>query len=231
MFPDDADHHISSPPAITIHALAQPSSPPKKSIQEKAKQLMAKKAHPNQNKQNAISDSIEQKGEIRKKRRKEADEPSLRSLKKNKAHVVPFQEDTLADQSKTKKKITFINVLMQGGLIRSRGSTEAAKKKTTWFDMLFKTHQVRRAYHTNLEGVGLEKLKKQYKNDVELEYHVDQLKVTVLTEAQWSNDEGDVSKPRSFDKHMSKSTKPHNFFYNNDFYKLYTLPERSNDHL
>ncbi|GKB04356.1 hypothetical protein Tco_0832499, partial [Tanacetum coccineum] len=255
--------------------------PPKKSIQEKAKQLMAKA---NQNKQKSIfRQAVEQKfkeydqklealssinvpeaikkavqakvmiemnkqlptyvptaiskfikhrlnktvledppnnheGETRKKRRKEVDEPSLRSSKKNKALVVPFQEDTLADQPKTKKKITFRNVPMQGGLIRSRGSAEAAKKKTTWFDMLFK-----RAYHTNLEGVGLEKLKKQYKNDVELEYHVDQLKVTVLTEAQWSNDEGDVSKPRSFDKHMSKSTKPHNFFYNNDFYYLVNL--------
>ncbi|GJV35831.1 hypothetical protein Tco_1408308 [Tanacetum coccineum] len=78
-------------------------------------------------------------GETRKKRRKEADEPSLTSSKKNKAIVVPFQEDTLADQPKNKKKITFRNVLMQGGLIISRGSGEAAKKKTTWFDMLFKS--------------------------------------------------------------------------------------------
>ncbi|GJU27764.1 hypothetical protein Tco_1166385, partial [Tanacetum coccineum] len=43
----------------------------------------------------------------------------------------------------------------------------------------------------NLEGAGLEKLK-QY--------------------------EGDVSKPRSFESHMSKSMKPHPSFYNNDFY-------------
>ncbi|GKF71870.1 hypothetical protein Tco_0207984, partial [Tanacetum coccineum] len=70
------------------------------------------------------------------------------------------------------------------------------------------------------EGAGLEKLKKQYNNDVELEYHVDQLKATVSTEAQLSNDEGDVSKPRSFEKHMSKCTNPHSGFYNNDFYYL-----------
>ncbi|GJZ32662.1 hypothetical protein Tco_0578098 [Tanacetum coccineum] len=38
-----------------------------------------------------------------------------------------------------------------------------------------------------------------YKNDVELEYHVDQLKAAVVSEAQWNNDEGDVSKPRSFE--------------------------------
>nr|GEZ21938.1 hypothetical protein [Tanacetum cinerariifolium] len=32
----------------------------------------------------------------------------------------------------------------------------------------------------DLEGVGLEMLKRQYKNDVELEYHIEQLKATVL---------------------------------------------------
>nr|GEU42622.1 hypothetical protein [Tanacetum cinerariifolium] len=44
----------------------------------------------------------------------------------------------------------------------------------------------------DLKGAGLEKLKIQYKNDVELKYHVDKL----------------------------KSTKPHPSFYNNDFYYM-----------
>ncbi|GJS88355.1 hypothetical protein Tco_0770991 [Tanacetum coccineum] len=35
----------------------------------------------------------------------------------------------------------------------------------------------------DLEGAGLEKLKKQYKNDVELEYYDDQLKASILTKA------------------------------------------------
>ncbi|GKD16131.1 hypothetical protein Tco_1205289 [Tanacetum coccineum] len=70
---------------------------------------------------------------------------------------------------------------------------------------------------------GLEKLKLHYKNDVELEYHVDQFKAAVVSEAQWNNDEGDVSKPRSFECHMSKSSKPHPSFYNNDFYYLVDL--------
>ncbi|GKA46640.1 hypothetical protein Tco_0739523 [Tanacetum coccineum] len=34
---------------------------------------------------------------------------------------------------------------------------------------------------------------------------------------------GDVSKPRSFERHMSKSTKPYSSFYNNDFYYLVNL--------
>nr|GEV40624.1 hypothetical protein [Tanacetum cinerariifolium] len=38
-----------------------------------------------------------------------------------------------------------------------------------------------------------------------------------------ASDEGDVSKPRSFERHMSKSTKPHPCFYNNDYTYLVDL--------
>ncbi|GKD81965.1 hypothetical protein Tco_1348804 [Tanacetum coccineum] len=57
----------------------------------------------------------------------------------------------------------------------------------------------------DLERARLERLKVHYKNNVELEYHASQLKAAVLSEAQWNSDEGDVSKPRSFERHMSKS--------------------------
>ncbi|GJT43385.1 hypothetical protein Tco_0952100 [Tanacetum coccineum] len=62
-----------------------------------------------------------------------------------------------------------------------------------------------------------------YNNDVELEYHVSQLKAVVLSEAQWNSDGGDVSKPRSFERHMSESTKPHPYLYNNDYTYLVDL--------
>ncbi|GJW89386.1 hypothetical protein Tco_0164726 [Tanacetum coccineum] len=75
----------------------------------------------------------------------------------------------------------------------------------------------------DLKGARLERLKVQYNNDVELEYHVSQLKVAVLSEDQWNNDEGDVSKTISFERHMSKSTKPHHCFYNNDYTYLVDL--------
>ncbi|GJT95791.1 hypothetical protein Tco_1091309 [Tanacetum coccineum] len=68
-----------------------------------------------------------------------------------------------------------------------------------------------------------ERLKVQYNNDVELKYHVSQLKAAVLSDAQWNSDKGDVSKPRSFERHMSKSTKPHPFFYNDDYTYLLDL--------
>ncbi|GJT06246.1 hypothetical protein Tco_0840708 [Tanacetum coccineum] len=48
-------------------------------------------------------------------------------------------------------------------------------------------------------------------------------RVAVLSEAQWNSDEGDVSKPRSFERHMSKSIKPHPCFYNNDYTYLVDL--------
>nr|GFB16357.1 hypothetical protein [Tanacetum cinerariifolium] len=51
----------------------------------------------------------------------------------------------------------------------------------------------------DLKGARLERVKVQYNNDVELKYHVSQLKAAVLSEAQWNSDEGDVSKPRSFE--------------------------------
>nr|GEV98859.1 hypothetical protein [Tanacetum cinerariifolium] len=75
----------------------------------------------------------------------------------------------------------------------------------------------------DLKGAGLERLKQQYQNDVELVYHVSQLKAAVLTEAKWNSDEDEVSKPRTFEGHMSKNTKPHPFFYNNDFHYLVCL--------
>ncbi|GJX68036.1 hypothetical protein Tco_0303763 [Tanacetum coccineum] len=53
----------------------------------------------------------------------------------------------------------------------------------------------------DLEGAGPERLKQQYQNDVELEYHVDQLKAAVLSEAKWNSDEDDMSKPRTKETH------------------------------
>ncbi|GJW05046.1 hypothetical protein Tco_1563902 [Tanacetum coccineum] len=117
----------------------------------------------------------------------------------------------------------------------------------TWFDLFLKSDLDKDEYHiigpstiaiankfkeliqkddltiVDLEGARLERLKVQYNNDVELEYHVSQLKASVLSEAQWNSDEGDVSKLISFEQHMSKSTKLHPCFYNNDYSYLVDL--------
>ncbi|GKE02337.1 hypothetical protein Tco_1390320, partial [Tanacetum coccineum] len=59
----------------------------------------------------------------------------------------------------------------------------------------------------DLEGVELEMLKRQYKNDVELEYHVEQLKVAVLEEVQWSNDYYYIPSLSTEEKYTSSFTK------------------------
>ncbi|GKD51711.1 hypothetical protein Tco_1280687, partial [Tanacetum coccineum] len=123
----------------------------------------------------------------------------------------------------------------------------ATKRKTTWFDLLLKSDINKNENHilrpstvaiakklkaiiqkdeltiADLKGAGLKRLKQQYQNDVEFEYHVSQLKEAVLTKVKWNSDEDDVLKPRSFERHISKNTKPHPSFYNNDFYYLVNL--------
>nr|GEV02587.1 putative ribonuclease H-like domain-containing protein [Tanacetum cinerariifolium] len=47
----------------------------------------------------------------------------------------------------------------------------------------------------------------------------------MLSEAKWNSDEDDVSKPRSFERHMSKNTKPHPSFYNNFYYLVHMSME------
>ncbi|GJT95338.1 hypothetical protein Tco_1090856 [Tanacetum coccineum] len=141
-------------------------------------------------------------GENKKKRRKDVGEPSSRSSRQNRSPVVIVQDDTPAmlDQAyiliqKHSKPVWFPKKL---GL---------AKRGTAWFDLFLKSDidknenhilgpstvaiakkfkeliqkdELRIAY---LEGARLERLKVQYNNDVELEYHVSQLKATVLSEA------------------------------------------------
>ncbi|GJU25389.1 hypothetical protein Tco_1164010 [Tanacetum coccineum] len=67
-------------------------------------------------------------------------------------------------------------------------------------------------------------LAKKFKEPIQKdELRIADLEVAVLSEAQWNSDEGDVSKPRSFERHMSKSTKPHPCFYNNKYTYLVDL--------
>ncbi|GKE56299.1 hypothetical protein Tco_1495484, partial [Tanacetum coccineum] len=135
-----------------------------------------------------------------------------RSSRRIRSPVVIVQDDTPAMQPLDKANI----------LIQKHSKPEwfpkksrSAKRRTTWFDLFLKSDIDKDENH--ILGPSI------YNNDVELEYHVSQLKAAVLSEAQWNSDEGDVSKPRSFERHMSKSTKPHPCFYNNDYTYLVDL--------
>ncbi|GJY72722.1 P-loop containing nucleoside triphosphate hydrolase, partial [Tanacetum coccineum] len=109
MFADDADHQVLSPPANTTHNLI--TNPQQSSIQAKAKKLVYK-VKKNKRKSNFKQDPPNDcEGEKRKKRIKDAKEPSSRSSKKDKAPM----------RSKS-------------------GSTDVAKIKSNSFDMLLKSN-------------------------------------------------------------------------------------------
>ncbi|GJT25361.1 hypothetical protein Tco_0895298 [Tanacetum coccineum] len=183
-------------------------------------------------------------GKIKKKRQKDVGEPSSKSSRRNRSPMVIVQDDTPAMQPLDKAYNLIQKHSKPEWFLKKSG---LAKRRTTWFDLFLKSDIDKDENHilrpstiaiakkfkelvpkdeltiADLEGVGLEWLKVQYKNDVELEYHVSQLKASVLSEAQWNSDEGDISKPRSFKRHMLKSTKPHSCFYNNDYTYLVDL--------
>ncbi|GJS18381.1 hypothetical protein Tco_0412853 [Tanacetum coccineum] len=173
-------------------------------------------------------------GGNKKKCRKDVGEPSSRSSRRNKSLVIYAQADTpvmkpLDQEDKYVRKHPY-----QEWFSKKSG---LAKRKMTWFDLLLKSDIDQNENHilrpstvaiakklkaiiqkdelkiADLEGAGLERLKQQYQNDVKLEYHVSQLKAAVLIESKWNIDEDDVSKPRTFERHMSKNTKPHPSFY------------------
>ncbi|GKE46635.1 hypothetical protein Tco_1477893, partial [Tanacetum coccineum] len=132
----------------------------------------------------------DREGKKRKKRRKDARESSSKLSKKDKA-LMDFKS----------------------------GSVDAAKRKSNWFDMLLKSNidqdedcilglstvtvakkikeLIKKDELTiaDLEGAGLEMLKRQYMNYIKLEYHAEQLKAAMAEETQWSNGESDLSKP------------------------------------
>ncbi|GJU56773.1 hypothetical protein Tco_1234539 [Tanacetum coccineum] len=180
----------------------------------------------------------------KKKRQKDVGEPSSRSSRRNKSPVIHAQADTPSMQPLDQEDEYVRKHPYPEWFPKKSG---LAKRRTTWFDLILKLDINQNENHilgpstvaiakklkaiiqkdeltiADLEGAGLERLKQQYQNDVELEYHVSKLKAAVLTEAKWNSGEDDVSKPRTFERHMSKNTKPHPSFYNNDFYYIVCL--------
>ncbi|GKB64110.1 copia protein [Tanacetum coccineum] len=122
------------------------------------------------------------KGENKKKHQKDAGKPSSRSSRQNRSPVVIVQDDTLAMQplyqadTLIKKHATQNDIDKNENRILRPSTITIAKK----FKELIQKDELTIA---DLEGAGLERLKVRYNNDVELEYHVSQLKEAVLSEA------------------------------------------------
>ncbi|GJT94536.1 hypothetical protein Tco_1090054 [Tanacetum coccineum] len=123
----------------------------------------------------------------KKKRRKDVGEPHSRSSRRNKSPMVNAQDDTPAMQPLDQvAEYVHNQPNPEWFLKKSRPSIVAIAKK---LKAIIQKDELTIA---DLEGAGLERLKQQYQNDVKLEYHVDQLKATVLSEAKWNSDEDDV---------------------------------------
>ncbi|GJY61492.1 hypothetical protein Tco_0462149 [Tanacetum coccineum] len=82
-------------------------------------------------------------------------------------------------ETKKKEGRMLGNLLLDRWFTKKSGLTVAAKRRMTCKETQ-RTHPERRAYYNRSGRHWIGNLKKQYKNDVELEYHVDQLKTTVF---------------------------------------------------
>ncbi|GKC33789.1 hypothetical protein Tco_1046173 [Tanacetum coccineum] len=92
----------------------------------------------------------------------------------------------------------------------------------TWFDLFLKSDIDKSENH--ILGPSSVAIAKKFKELIQKdELTIADLEGAGLEWLKWNNDEGDVSKPRSFERHMSKSTKPHPCFHSNDYTYLVNL--------
>nr|GEW51122.1 hypothetical protein [Tanacetum cinerariifolium] len=235
MSPDEAAHHISSPPANIQVKDPQPSS-----LQAKAKTLMQKEKK-NMRKIN-FKGAVEQKFKGYNQKLEaltsinvfEAIDKSvhakvLTEMKKLIPTHVPkvlanyvnpylnnsVLEDPPNDREREKRKKRRKDV---GWFMKKSRSADAAKRRTIWFDMLLKTNIDQNKNH--ILRPSTMSIEKKLKELIQKDEKLCQLKHSGNT------GEGDASKLISFKSHMSKSIKPHLSFYNNDFYYLVSLSTR-----
>nr|GEX46502.1 hypothetical protein [Tanacetum cinerariifolium] len=114
---------------------------------------------------------IDREGEKRRKDKRMLVNHLLKPQEKINLLWFKLKKTLMLINPKTTQTFLFINTLIQDGLPRSR-----AKK-------IKEIIQKDRLIIADLEGAGLNKLKLHYKNEVELEYHVNQLKGVVVFEA------------------------------------------------
>ncbi|GJR91191.1 hypothetical protein Tco_0215202 [Tanacetum coccineum] len=156
-------------------------------------------------------------GENKKKRRKDVGEPSSRSSRQNRSPVVIVQDDTPAmlDQA-------YILIQKHSKPEWFPKKSGLAKRGTAWFDLFLKSDIDKNENH--ILGPSTVAIAKKFKELIQKdELRIADIEGARLERLKWNSDEGDVSKPRSFERHMSKSTKPHPCFYNNDYTYLVGL--------
>ncbi|GJU79307.1 hypothetical protein Tco_1276377 [Tanacetum coccineum] len=122
---------------------------------------------------------------------------------------------------------------MQNNQIRwftKKSGSANSMRRTTWFDLLLKSNIDKNKDH--ILGPSTMAIAKKLKEIIQKDELAIAYLEAVLSEAQWNSDEGDVSKPRSFEHHMSKSSKTYPKFTTITFITWHTLAlKRSTLHL
>nr|GEX48326.1 hypothetical protein [Tanacetum cinerariifolium] len=210
MFPDKNAHHIPSLPAKKIPyriTTLQPSL-----LQAKAKKLM-QKAKKNTRKFNC------KKAVVQKFKEHDQKLEALTNFNVSEAFEKAVQAKVL---TKIKKLLPTHIPIFIANYVKPRLNTSMleksglAKRSTTWFDLFLKSD-------IDLDkncilGPSIVAIAKNFKELIQKdELLIAYLEGARLEGLKWNSDEGDVSKPRSSKRHMSKSTKPHPCFYNNDY--------------
>ncbi|GJX74022.1 hypothetical protein Tco_0312617 [Tanacetum coccineum] len=161
----------------------------KKAVAQKFKEYDQKpKALKNFN----VFEAFEKAGENKKKRQKDVGEPSSRSSRQNRSPVIRVQDETPAMQPLDPVDILIQKHSNSESFLKKSG---LAKRRTTWFDLFLKSDIDKDENHilgpstiaivkkfkeliqkdeltiADFAGRGLERLKMQYNNDVELKYH------------------------------------------------------------
>ncbi|GJX19064.1 hypothetical protein Tco_0221741 [Tanacetum coccineum] len=205
MFSDENAHHIPSLPANKIPYTT--TTPQPNSLQTKAKKLM-QKAKKNMRKINFKKAVVQKFREYDQKLEALTNFNVSEAFKKivqasvltvyllisrnplqtmqNKSLMVHAQVDTPAIQPLDPED-EYIRTRPDPIMYTNRVSV--LLKKTTCLKKSSREGHL----HSRLEGAGLEKLKQQYKNDVELEYHVEQLKAAVVNRSLSGTESDDKS--------------------------------------
>ncbi|GKD91083.1 hypothetical protein Tco_1366590 [Tanacetum coccineum] len=209
MFPDENAHHIPSLPSNKIPY--RTTTPQPSSLQAKAKKLMQKEKRNIRNFNFKKDPSNNHEGENKKKHQKDVGKPSSISSRRNRSPVVIVQDDTPAMQPLDQAYILIQKHSKPKWFPKKSG---LAKRRMTWFDLFLKSNIDKDENH--ILGPLTVTIAKKFKELIKK----DKLTIADFKGAglEWLkvHDEEDVSKPRSFKRHMLKSTKPHPCFYNND---------------
>ncbi|GKC09443.1 hypothetical protein Tco_1001053 [Tanacetum coccineum] len=194
MFLDENAHHILSPPSKKIPYHTTTLQP--NSLQAKAKKLMQKA-----------------KKNLKKINFKKAFAQKFREYDQKLEALTNFNVFEAFEKAVQAKVLTEIKKLLTTHILNAIANYVKPRLNTSMLED-----------GNHILGPLIIAIAKKFKEPIQKdELTIADLEGARLERLKWNSDEGDVSKPKSFERHMSKSTKPHPCFYNNDYTYLVDL--------